>query len=407
MLLWGSMLPLVGSGIGFRKLLSLRSLLGFSGSAEKVEYGFEDIGPHGKPNSRGWNPILTIIMTRLGVYYVVDVLAFLNVEIIIVLIAFLFGSLSAFAIHYIFGGGLFRSGLDLLLDPICQPSTPQEFELNQAYRVPYTGFHYLDVYLCILVSFFQPAIHPYPHPVLVYFLGTHAPLVITPMIEGRRERSHPLISFPSVTWGVYQVVTIGVGVPWYWLVFILTGSHHRAGKDATISQVQAEAIVFSFFFGSLVPFFAMVYFDSIYATAFWQPFPLWLSMAEQIYLYFVRKPTSAAHANNSYQIIQTLNFLVLVSSSIVHLTIATSVWGIRGIKEGDHGLLRKGVAEFLTTDITFGFGVSLLATLWLGKDLKEIILLAIWSVVGGVMLGPGAALAGTAMWREHKLRIIT
>ncbi|KAF8813572.1 hypothetical protein BYT27DRAFT_6344264 [Phlegmacium glaucopus] len=321
----------------------------------------------------------------------------------LVLAVFLFSSLSALAIHHIFGGRLLRSGLDLLLAPICQPSTPQEFELNQVYRVSYTGFHYLDVYLCILVSFFQPAIHPYPHPVLVYFLGTHAPLVITPMIEGRRERSHPLISFPSVTWGVYQVLTIGVGVPWYWLVFILTGSHYRAGKDATISQVQAEAIAFSFFFGSLVPLVAMVYFDSIYATVLWQPFPLWISITEQIYLYF-RKPT---FANKSYQIIQTLNFLVLVSSSIVHLTMATSVWGIGGLTERDHGLLRKGVAEFLTTDITFGFGISLLATLWFGKDLKEIMLLAIWSVVGGVMVGPGAALAGTAMWREHKLRNIT
>lgn len=334
------------------------------------------------------------------------VFAFLNADIVIVLAVFLlFSSLSALAIHNIFGIGLYRSGLDLLLGPICLPSTPHDFELNQVYRTSYTGFHYLDVYLCMLVSFFQPAIHPYPHAVLVYFLGTHAPLVISPMVEGRRGRSHPLISFTSIIWGIYQVVTIGVGVPWYWLVFILTGSHQRFGKDAAISQVQAEAIAFSFFFGSLVPTFAMVYFDNIYATALWQAFPLWVSITERIYLYF-RKPTSTASGNNSYRIIQTLNFLVFVSASIVHLKMATSVWGTGDIREGSLGLLRKGVSGLLIRDITFGFGISLLATLWFGKNLKDVMLLAIWSVAGGAVLGPSAALAGTAMWREHKLRHI-
>ena len=67
MLCWGSMLPLVGSGISYWILLTLRcllvgigiwywillslwSLLGFSGPAEKTGYEFKDICPH----SKGW-----------------------------------------------------------------------------------------------------------------------------------------------------------------------------------------------------------------------------------------------------------------------------------------------------------------------------------------------------------------
>lgn len=139
-------------------MICLLSLwLGFSGCAEKINYEFEDICPHG-PDRRtaACSNLLNTTGTMRAVFSMLKLLQ--------LAVVFSFGGFSALTYHHIYVSWWNCSRL------------------------------YLRLSRCLLMhaAFFLPL----PHLAC----------------SNDRERSHPLISFSSVAWCIYRGITIGVGV---------------------------------------------------------------------------------------------------------------------------------------------------------------------------------------------------
>jgi len=324
----------------------------------------------------------------------------------------IFPTLSALAVNFIFGH-MFKSGLAANLTAQCPP-TVTSLELTP-YRLPYTGLHLLDEKLCGLVAFFHAAMTPGPFPFLAYFMGTGAPLIAIPAVESFRKGRHFSIGYPLVVGFFCQVATVGVTMPVFWLLFIVSGAaklNRRSGNEQTlVTHAHAEAIIFGVCVGSIIPTACMFLLNDPLVTAIWQAFPVWVSIAQ--FGHHLFRPASR-YPESGYKTVRALFVGLFIVSSSTHLA---SIWP----KIGDLVALQflflpsipvlnpatttveLKVLDFLKWDAVFGFASSILATFWFARNAKQFTALLAWHVVAVPVFGPGAAIAGVAIWRESLL----
>jgi hypothetical protein len=325
----------------------------------------------------------------------------------------IFPALSALAYHYILGQ-LYESELGVKLESLCNPvhtnATP--------YLLQYTGFHGVDGHgLCPLVSFFHSALEtPDASSFLAYFVGIGAPLVIIPNVEGWRNGRNLFVAFPMLFGLLGQSLTVGVTLPLYWLIFILTGAakpkqNTKDAKGPIISQAHAEATIFGVIIGAIIPTVAMLILEDPYVTAIWQPYPIYVTIAQYIHL-AIRPPST--HPESGYLTIRALYMGAFIICSSVHFS---TLWPMID----DLSMLKTIFLPSLTApdpstsmgfrvhnvlkwDITFGFVSSVLATLWFAESGAQFFALAAWAVIGTPLVGPGAVVMGAALWRESHLQ---
>ncbi|KAG5645880.1 hypothetical protein DXG03_005027 [Asterophora parasitica] len=328
----------------------------------------------------------------------------------------LFSGLVLGAKHFIFGH-LHESGLDKHLANAC---SPQSTTITH-YRLSYVGHGTTDAILCPLVTFFHRAFSvPDALSGLAYFLGVGGPLIAIPSVESWRTGRSVLIAYPVIYGLLSQTLTVGLVYPIYWLIFILSGSANtgRGGgrpEDAKITQGHAEAIIFGLLVGAVVPTVGMLVLDDPVVTAMWQPYPAYVSLAQ--YAHLALRPASK-HSDSGYKTIRFLYLALFMISSSVHIStiwplISKDLTTIQRLflptissptRSTEAGLR---VLHFLKWDLTFGLSAAMFATLWFARDLTESVALVAWNVTVTVALGPGAALAGAALWRESSLQPIT
>lgn len=250
---------------------------------------------------------------------------------------------------------------------------------------------------------------------LTYFIGIGAPLGVIPAVEGWRIGRSWLIAYPVIFGLLGQVFTIGVTMPLYWFIFVLSGGAD-IGKSsepgsARVTQAHAEAIIFGIVIGAIIPSVGMLLLEDPQVTAIWQPYPIYVSIAQLAHLAF--RPASK-HPESGYVTIRALYIGMFIISSSVHIS---TIWPL--IK--DLGVIQNTflpstvvphhatsmadrVLHFLKWDLTFGFAASILATLWFARSTRELIALMGWNAFAIPVLGPGAALTGAALWRESHLQ---
>lgn len=265
-------------------LMSWLGNLGFSGRAKKMDYEFEDICPHG-PDRRK----VPVGNTEHDYHDEQRcVLGFLNAEIVAVLAVFIWRSFcSCHSPHLQYAS---RWNWTCYLLPFSTPSN-----LNQACRVPYTGFH-LSRCLLLHTGFFLP---PSDSSGSIPTSNSRIfPWQLVSIIEGRRN-GH-LLSFIPLIPPIYiderlsSLYTTSRACQTIFLCCLvhLPGDHHRRWrplilacfltviikleKTPTISQVQAEATALNRLLRMPTRIFCDVYFDSMYTMAL-QPFPLCLN----------------------------------------------------------------------------------------------------------------------------------
>ncbi|KAG6832722.1 hypothetical protein H0H92_012294 [Tricholoma furcatifolium] len=321
----------------------------------------------------------------------------------------LFTSLAFFATRFIFGH-LYASGLALNLGGACAPQS----SASQPYRLAYTGLDRADAMLCPLVTFFHAAFEePDAITALKYFISISGPLITIPTIESCRAKRSISIAFPVVLGLLSQTLTIGFTFPIYWLIFIVSGGANTGWgrpEDALITQAHAEAIIFGLFVGAAIPSIGMVVFKDPQVTAIWQPYPAYFSLAQLIHLSL--RPASK-HSASGYNTIRFLFIGMFMLSSSIHIA---TMWPLftdldtifrvylPSFVIPEHSTtVGTRVLHFLKWDLAFGFGSSLVATLWFARGLKEVLTLLTWNVIATPLFGPGAALAGAALWRESLL----
>ncbi|KAG6833475.1 hypothetical protein H0H87_006047 [Tephrocybe sp. NHM501043] len=324
----------------------------------------------------------------------------------------LFSTLAYLATRFIFGH-LKASGLALSLGGACAPEHSHSHD--QPYRIVYTGLHKVDAILCTLVTFFHAALdEPDAITALKYFLGIGAPLIAIPTIESCRAGRGVFIALPVIFGLLSQIATIGFTFPIYWLIFIVSGGANTGwGRraDAIISQAHAEAVIFGFFVGAVIPSIGMLVLADPKVTAIWQPYPALVSLAQLLHL--LVRPASK-HSTSGYKTIRLLYISMFILTSSIHIA---TIWPLftdvdtilrvylpSFVVPEHSALVGTRVLHFLKWDVTFAYGSSLLATLWFARSPVEAFILLVWNVIASALLGPGAALAGAALWRESLLQ---
>ena len=246
-----------------------------------------------------------------------------------------------------------------------------------------------------------------------YFIVIGAPLVVVPTVEGWRAGRSRFIAYPVIFGILFQIMTVGLTMPLYWLIFILTGgtrSRYLNPANAIISQAAAEAVVFGIIVGAVIPSVGMLGLNDPYVTAIWQPFPIYISLAQYMHLLF--RPSSR-YPQSGYQTICGLYIATFILCSSVHIA---TIWPII---EGDLRMFRRvfvpsitippttiehGVHHMLKWDFAVAFVSSNLVTLWFAKSKRQLAFLVAWSAFAIPAFGPGATMIGAFLWRETSLQ---
>lgn len=276
------------------------------------------------------------------------------------------------------------------------------------YKLSYTGHAGVDDQLCILVAFFSHSLQPRSFPFTAHFALNIAPIAAFPFIEAARTGRPFLLNalFTTVMWIACQLFTGGVTLPLYWALFVAAGAL-RPGK---VAAGYAQGTVFGFLVGFLLPTLAMLKYNDPYLTAFWQPFPVWVLLAQRAFVLLSPSTATVKGSKRTVQGLYTFIFLISAAGHVAH------VWPLLG----DMDALRKFFIPFVATpgqaiqddeaamnflqwDGVFIFGSSILSSLWFARDSGEVLLLAIWNAAASVLLGPGAALAVVYAWREGRV----
>lgn len=241
-----------------------------------------------------------------------------------------------------------------------------------------------------------------------------------PFIEAARQNRNILLELHWIIGGIYQIYTGGFILPLYWLIFVLTGAatlHHDpqiAAHNSKVDQRHAESIFFAAAVGFVLPTIAMFVKHNQYTIAFWQAFPLWMIVAQRLYL--AGRPASTVSGANTIKFIYTSLFLL---SALPHIFLFTSiatlssnpVSTIKSLFVPSFALLDptsttidQGVFDFIKWDGFWMVVSTFSVTVWIaGKSLGAQVGLLAWWVASGILLGPGASVVGVFWWRESHL----
>ncbi|KAJ7243399.1 hypothetical protein B0H12DRAFT_1130965 [Mycena haematopus] len=304
-------------------------------------------------------------------------------------------------------GNIATSGLGEELKLQC-PAALASLELTP-YLLEYTGLPSVDGTLCTLVSFFHLAFTPTVRPLITYFLGTSIPLLALPALEAVRSGRPAILALPVLLGLAGQLFTIGATLPLYWLVFILSGAAHARPAPATstaVSAAHAQAVSFAILVGAGVPSVCLLLLSDPHVTALWQLFPLWQFIAQMGHI-LVRPPKSGAAANG-FGWVQALYIASFIVGSSIHFGTLAVAPSLRDVFLPSLQA-RVGVApevkvlDFLQWDCVFAFASTLLATLWFARTTSQALTIALWNVLGTLLVGPGPTISAVALWRESYL----
>ncbi|KAK7035748.1 uracil-DNA glycosylase [Favolaschia claudopus] len=328
----------------------------------------------------------------------------LNLEIAAYIPLLVFPALTALAFNFTLGH-MMASGLAEDLDPHCPPTVG-----STAYRLKYSGVDAIDSTLCGLVSFFHLSLDSHiVRSYLVYFFNTSLPLVAVPALEAMRSGRPSALALPFLLGLGGQLFTIGATIPLYWCLFIVTGAAGaapKASKPTQITAAHAQAAIFGIFIGGLVTTVCLLWLEDPYVTALWQIFPVLQLVAEKAHL-FVR-PARNSGAASGFRWIQALYILAFVAASSTHVSaLATmSSWQdffLPSLAPRIGAASELKALDMLQWDITFAFASTMLATLWFGRNARQVVTILLWNIIGSILVGPGAAITAVALWRESYL----
>ncbi|KAF9234757.1 hypothetical protein BU15DRAFT_65394 [Melanogaster broomeanus] len=324
----------------------------------------------------------------------------------------LFPFLSFIAIQFIFGLSLYQNGLQAKLNAICDPTVGLA---SHPFRLPYTNRPDADKIICGMVSFFNALMDPSSRPLLAEVLTTAAVLSIIPFVEAAREKRSFLLRTPAAVGVLFQFASLGVIMPLYSLLLVITGTASRrpspSTTDSKINQANAEALLFALLAGYVVPTVCMVVYDVPNATAIWQAFPLLMEFAQ--FAHRLIRPASR-YVDSGHRTVMATFALLFVVSAAVH---AAYVWPLLGDLELLTTIfapsrvaldpaatsLTEGVGAFIRWDVVIGAGATMLATLWMASSVEQVFAIVLWHGLSTVVFGPGAAIAGVLLWREAEL----
>ncbi|KIY67297.1 hypothetical protein CYLTODRAFT_422633 [Cylindrobasidium torrendii FP15055 ss-10] len=285
--------------------------------------------------------------------------------------------------------------------PACTPSSQYYMPITSG-ALP--GF---DATLCNIVTIFHLLLDvDGPRKFTGYFLGTCIPPFIVFMcFESSRNGYRFFGSFAQLFFGIIaQFVTIAAISPWYLLAFAI----YNRKNTAPISQAHAQSSVFGTSIGWVIPTIMMVNKDTVDGgvTAIFQFAPL-LTFLGQTAHQLVRPPPKAEWKSGNAIVVGTY-ILIFIAASSYHFAFLYELGTVEAIRELfgiDFGFTTAAGGSLLLFQVDFYMSSAayLLSTLWFAESVAQVVMLAAWALIGSVIVGPGAAFAASALWRETKL----
>lgn len=308
-------------------------------------------------------------------------------------------------------GHLIKSGVAGQLRGQC----PEVLTSAAPYRLIYSGIGPLDKQLCTLVTFFSHALKsPLARPTVGHLLTIFPSFISFPILESVREGAPLLLAFPAIVGVLYQTLGGAVILPIYWTLFIIFGDPQGTlNRNVNISAHEAEGAVVALIGGFVIPTLAMYITVNPCITAAWQLFPVWISLFQFLYLSSSAAPKSSLSGGQIVLGVHIFNFIV---SAISHLTVVLSRVGAPGALSAffvpsmkpprkEKSTIASGTLQFLKWDGIIIAGSSIIATLWFGRDIQEVLGLLLWNVLASAILGPAAAFSGALVWREINIMV--
>jgi hypothetical protein len=176
-----------------------------------------------------------------------------------------------------------------------------------------------------------------------------------------------------------------------------------------VSQRDASGLAFASIAGYALPSVMMIMTHIPGWVAIWQGFPVLLLLGHWLYL-AITPVNPSTTAQSGAGTIQRIYLTTSLIAATIHLLITIPKLGDTAslkalfaprVVTPEHTVgYAAGSLNTLQWDSVFIAGAAALASLWFGRNAKEVIGLAVWNVVAGVVIGPGAALAVIYAWRE-------
>lgn len=154
----------------------------------------------------------------------------------------------------------------------------------------------------------------------------------------------------------------------------------------------------------------MLLMNNPYATAFWQPFPIWISIAQHGYLAI--RPRTVRSGYKTTQAAYTAAFLTGAISHMYYAAPTLLVGDFAGYHaahlpdlaiDASSSTVQTASLGLIQWDILFVGLSTLCGCLWTAKHLAEFAGIIAWLVVGSIFVGPGAAVVAIFALRERKL----
>lgn len=302
------------------------------------------------------------------------------------------------------------------------------------FRIPYTGYENIDIILCLMVSFFVPATHD--TPVWRYTLDLVGSLAVeltpflldvTALFGSNRVAS---VLFPLFLGLVYTFKGGAIVLPAYWLLSLIVLSAHRsAGIIPSLPDtVASQAVAFAIVFGYILPSMVMELAPNPRNIALWVGFPATIALAQ--IAYYVSATIGLApmllpsswRKLSGYELIQLTYIALGVFSTITHIPLLCGiVFTQNPLKEASSQLvphmrvysyeskeefwrdgLRNEVRRFLQWDHIMIALTTWLAGSWSWAFTSTVLAsrFVVISLLGSLLLGPGAVVAATFIVRE-------
>lgn len=178
-------------------------------------------------------------------------------------------------------------GTGMLFAGHCFPMSKEGGPLP--FRLPYTGYENIDIILCLMVSFFHPAVHQ--APVWQYTLdlvGSLAVELVPFLLDASAlfgNNRLAAVLFPLILGLVYSLKGGAVVLPAYWLLSMIVRSvqqstgHLPHAPDTIVSQATAFAMAAGYLFPSMLMFLS----PTPKHIALWVGFPVTIAAAQTIY----------------------------------------------------------------------------------------------------------------------------
>ena len=273
---------------------------------------------------------------------------------------------------------------------------------------PYTHLVPLDAFLCNLVEFFKIGLLPANQAYTVHFCAGIAPTALVILIEGTRsDRSRAVI--PLVVGLLYKTISNAVAGPLFWLVAVLTMAGGKKGR-APLTHAEAESAFIAISIGYMLPTLAFIASHDEYVIAYWQFFPLFMSILQQLWLRIRPATVGPAYHTTRMALVTTLIMsasvhisFVITHSSSSPVTGFIQWWPSFFIPHPEDTTVESAVYHLLQWDAIVWYASSILGLVFLADSISDAMTMLWLAPIGSIILSPGGYVALLAIFRERRL----